>query len=67
MMIYLGWLSREKALGNFQRQGVLLIWTVVEQGPTVLAVGAVGGCLDNLFSLVYHFSFLSPYLEDGPI
>ena len=27
--------------------------------PTVLAVGAGGGCLD-IFSLVYHFSLLSP-------
>ena len=28
----------------------------VGQGPSVLAVGAGGGCLD-IFSLVYHFSF----------
>ena len=33
----------------------------VGQGPTALAVGAGGGCLD-IFSLVYHFSFLSPSL-----
>ena len=25
-----------------------------------------GGCLD-IFSLIYHFSFLSPSLGDGPI
>ena len=31
------------------------------QGPIVLAVGAGGGCLD-IFSLIYHFSFLSPSL-----
>ena len=30
-------------------------------GPTVLAVGVGGGCLD-IFSLAYHFSFLSPSL-----
>ena len=30
-------------------------------GPIVLAVGAGGGCLD-IFSLIYHFSFLSPSL-----
>ena len=41
--------------------GVLLIWVRVRQGPTALAVGAGGGCL-NIFSLVYHFSFLSPSL-----
>ena len=31
------------------------------QGPTVLAVGAGGGGLD-IFSLIYHFSVLSPSL-----
>ena len=46
---------------NFQCRGVLLIWITVGQGPTTLAVGAGGGCLD-IFSLVYHFSFLSPSL-----
>ena len=46
---------------NFQCRGVLLIWIIVRQGPTKLAVGAGGGCLD-IFSLVYHFSFLSPSL-----
>ena len=46
---------------NLQCRGVLLIWIRVGQGPTVLAVGAGGGCLD-IFSLVYHFSFLSPSL-----
>ena len=53
-------------LGNFQCRGVLLIWTIVGQGPITLAVGAGGGCLD-IFSLVYHFSLLSPSLGDGPI
>ena len=51
---------------NFQCWGVLLIWIRVGQGPTVLAVGAGGGCLDIL-SLVYRFSFLSPSLGDGSI
>ena len=27
---------------NFQCRGVLLIWIIVGQGPTALAVGAVG-------------------------
>ena len=44
---------------NFLCRVVLLIWMRVGQGPTVLAVGAGGGCLD-IFSLFYHFSFLSP-------
>ena len=46
---------------NFQCRGVLLIWIIVWQGLTALAVGAGGGCLD-IFSLVYHFSLLSPSL-----
>ena len=47
-------------------RGVLLIWVRVGQGPTALAVGAGGGCLD-IFSLVYHFSFFSLSRGDGPI
>ena len=46
---------------NFQCRGVLLIWIIVGQGHTLLAVGAGGGCLD-IFSLVYQFSLLSPSL-----
>ena len=46
---------------NFQCRGVLLIWIIVGQGPIALAVGAGGGCSD-IFSLIYHFSFLSPSL-----
>ena len=49
---------------NFQYLGVLTIWIIVGQGPTALAEVAGRGCLD-IFSLVYHFSFLS--LGDGPI
>ena len=48
-------------LVNFKHRGVLLIWITVGQGPTALSVGAGGGCLD-IFSLVYHFFFLSPFL-----
>ena len=46
---------------NFQCWDVLLIWIIVGQGPTVLTVGAGGGCLD-IFSLLCHFSLLSPSL-----
>ena len=46
---------------NFQCRNVLLMWIRVGQGPVELAIGAGGGCLD-IFSLVYHFSFLSPSL-----
>ena len=46
---------------NFQCRGVLLIWIIVGQGPVALAPGTGGGGLD-IFSLVYHFSLLSPPL-----
>ena len=37
------------------------IWIRVGQGPTALAVGAGGGCLD-IFTLIYPFCHLSPSL-----
>ena len=37
------------------------IWIIVGQGPTSLAVGAGGGCLD-IFTLIYPFFPLSPSL-----
>ena len=40
---------------NFQCRGVLLIWTMVGQEPTVLAVGAGGGSFGQVF---FHLSFL---------
>ena len=46
-------------LGKLQVPGRPTIWIIVGQGPTGLAVGASGRCLD-IFSLVYHFSPLSP-------
>ena len=54
--------------GRIERwcRGILLIWKIVGQGPNALAIGAGGSCLD-LFTLVYHFSLLSPSQEDGPI
>ena len=42
------------------------IWIRVGQGPTALAVGAGGGCLD-VFSLVCHLPSSSLSLGDGPI
>ena len=50
------------ALGNLPVPGKpTLIWMIVGQGLTMLAVGAGGGCLD-IFTLVYPFSSLSPSL-----
>ena len=48
-------------LGKLPVPGRPTIWIRVGQGPTALAVGAGGGCLD-IFSLIYHFSFPSPSL-----
>ena len=54
-------------LVNFQCRGVLLIWIVVGQGPTALAVGAGGVCLDVFFSRLSFLSSFSFSLGDGPI
>ena len=48
-------------LGKLPVPGRPTIWMTVGQGPIVLAVGAGGGCLD-IFTLIYHFSFLPPSL-----
>ena len=48
-------------LGKLPVPGRPTFWITVGQGPIALAVGAGGGCLD-VFTLVYHFSFLSPSL-----
>ena len=42
------------------------VWTTVGQGPTTLAVGVGGGCLD-IFTLVYPLFSFSLSLGDGPI
>ena len=43
------------------------VWITVGQGPTALAVGAGGVCLD-IFTLIYPFlSSFSLSLGDGPI
>ena len=48
-------------LGKLPVPGRPTIWIIAGQGPTVLAVGAGGGCLE-FFSLIYHLSFLTPSL-----
>ena len=49
-------------LGKLPMPGRPTIWITVGQGPTALAVGAGGGCLD-IFTLIYPFSPLSPSLS----
>ena len=48
-------------LGKLPVPGRPTIWITIGQGPTALAVGAGGGCLD-IFTLIYPFSPLSPSL-----
>ena len=57
----MGWSGGAMVLGKLRVPGRPIIWIIVGQGFTALAVGAGGGCLD-IFSLVYHFSLLSPSL-----
>ena len=49
-------------LGKLPVPGRPTILITVGQGPTALAVGAGGGCLD-FFTLIYLFSSLSPSLS----
>ena len=51
-------------LGKLPVPGRPTIWIKVGQGPTALAVGAGGGCLD-IFFLIYPFFPLSPCLWEA--
>ena len=51
-------------LGKLSVPGRPTILITVGQGPTALAVGAGGGCLD-IFTLLYPFSSLSPSLWEA--
>ena len=59
---YEGWSGGAKVLGKLPVPGRPTILITVGQGPTALAVGAGGGCLDMSFL----FSF-SLFLGDGLI
>ena len=54
-----------KVLSKLSVPGVLLIWMIVGQGPTVLAVGA-GGVVWTFFSCLLFLSSFSLSLGDGP-
>ena len=45
-------------LGKLPVPGRPTIWMIVGQGPTGLAVGAGGGCLDVLLSSILSLLFL---------
>ena len=53
-------------LGKLPVSGRSTILITIGQGPTALAVGAGGGCLDIL-NLIYPFSSLSPSLVGGRV
>ena len=53
-----GWSGGAMVLDKLPVPGRPTVWITVGQGPTALAVGAGGGCLD-IFSLIYpSFLFL---------
>ena len=49
------------ALGKLPVPGRTTIWITVGQGPTALAVGAGGGCLDILLSSILSLLFIPPF------
>ena len=61
-----GWSGGAMVLGKLPVPGRPTIWITVGQGPTALAVGAGGGCLD-IFTLICHFSPHSPSLWETEI
>ena len=54
-------------LGKLPVPGRPTILITVGQGPTALAEGAGGGCLDIFFSHLSHLYSFSLFLGNGPI
>ena len=54
----MGWSGGAKVLGKLRVPGRPTILIRVGQGPTALAVGAGGGCLDILLSSILSLLFL---------
>ena len=53
-----GWSGGAMVLGKLPVPGRPTIWIIVGQGPTALAVGAGGGCLDIFLSSIIFLFFL---------
>ena len=53
-----GWSGGAMVLGKLPEPGRPTILITVGQGPTALAVGAGGGCLDIFFSSILSLLFL---------
>ena len=62
MMLYINTKFCENILIGIRVLGLPTIWITVGQGPTELAVGVGGGCLD-IFTLIHPFFPLSPSLR----
>ena len=60
-----GWSGGAMVLGKRPVAGRPTIWIIVGQGPIAFA-GCGWGCMD-IFSLVCHFSFLTPSLWETDI
>ena len=58
-----GWSGGAMVLGKLPVLGRLTFWITVGQGPTALAVGAGGDCLD-IFTLIY-LTFLSSFSQSS--
>ena len=61
-----GWLGGAMVLGKLPVPGRPTIFITIGQGPTALAVGAGGCCLD-IFTLICSFSLFLLSLGNGPI
>ena len=62
-----GWLGVAMVLGKLPVPGRPTIWITVGQGPTALAVGAGGSCVDIFYSQLCFLSSFSLSLGEGPI
>ena len=62
-----GWSGGAMVLGKLPVPERPTVWIIVGQGPTALAGGAGGGCLDIFFSRLSFLFSHSLSLGDGPI
>ena len=60
-----GWSGGAMVLGKLPIPGRPTIWITEGQGPSALAVGAGGGCLD-IFALIYPFFLFLPLFGRRP-
>ena len=66
LLTHQGWSGGAMVLGKLPVPGRPTIWITIWQGPSALAVGTGGGCLD-IFTVIYPFFSLSLILGDSLI